>query len=86
MKRVNINGQDFTFDVVQKMSDGSEYAVCTCGRRKGDYAFLDIDNGVQFENENRIVAKPKETFFIPRGFHYWGGELRCNETWRKQWA
>ena len=88
MKRFIVNGQELTFDVVQTMGDGSEYAVCTCGNRKGDYAFLDIGNGVQFENENRIVAEPyiKETFFIPRGFHCWGGELRCNETWRKQWA
>lgn len=88
MKRFIINGQTFTFDVVQDMGDGSEYAVCTDGRRKGDYAFIDIYNGVQFENENRIVAEPyiDNTFFIPRGYHYWGGELRCNETWRKQWA
>ena len=88
MKRFIINGQHFTFDVVQDMGDGSEYAVCICGSRKGDYAFIDIDNGVQFVNENRIVAEPyiNNTFSIPRGFHCWGGELRCNASWRKQWA
>lgn len=88
MKRFIIDGQELTFDVVQNMGDGSEYAVCICGSRKGDYAFLDVDNGVQFENENRIVAKPyiNTTFCIPKGFHCWGGELRCNETWRKQWT
>ena len=88
MKRFIVNGQHFTFDIIQDMGDGSEYAVCTCGSRKGDYAFLDIDNGVQFVNENRIVAEPyaNNAFSVPRGFHYWGGELRCNASWRKQWS
>ena len=83
-KKFYINNKVYTFDVIQDMYGGCVYAKC---RENGKYAFLDIENGVQFEDEHKIIAKPYDECksFIPAGFHYWGGELRHNVSWRSQW-
>jgi hypothetical protein len=87
MKKFLINGKVYTFDTIQNGNEGWEYAKC---RENGKCAFLDVYNGVQFEGENRVIAEPcierKNTFFVPRGFHCWGGELRHSASWRKQWG
>ena len=86
MKKFIINGKVYTFNVIQDMHDGCVYAKC---KDNGKYAFLDIENGVQFVGEHRVIAEPyderENTFSIPKGFHYWGGELRHNASWRSQW-
>ena len=86
MKRLVIDGKVYTFDVVQDMYDGCLYAKC---RENGKYAFLDDCGGVQFEGEHRVLADSynpnKSISFVPRGCHYWGGQIRNNATWRARW-
>ena len=86
MEKIRINGQLFTFDIVQSSNDGWKYGKC---RENGKYAFLDDCGGVQFEGEHRVLTDlynpDKSISFVLRGFHRWGGQIRNNAAWRAQW-
>lgn len=80
VKRYEVNGEVFTFDIVDSCNTlkGVMY-VATC-RENGKDAWLD-SNGVQFMGERRIEAK--EVFAqslpspsMPYGYSIWGGQIR----------
>ena len=89
IKKYLINGEVFTFKVVEEYTCKGEhygetcyYAVCTSLRHYGKCAWLDEQNGVQFEGEKRIVAEPY-TDSIYTSYTVWGGEIRPKYNWQK---
>ena len=97
MKKFLVNGEICNFDIIQtcKLHGEHEGEICYYAQclENGKYAWLDECNGVQFEGEDRVIAEPyaqpsvetRYSRFVPIGCHYWGGEIRNNEAWRKQW-
>lgn len=86
-KTYNHNGKFFDFVDIRTES-GCLYGRCNNLAHLDRWAWLD-DNGFQFEGENRVeaveVLSDKETVFVPYGCHFWGGEVRNNQAWRKAW-
>lgn len=82
------NGKTYDFVVVH-MECGMLYGECTTVPHRGKFAWLD-PNGFQFERERRVEATEVQyheqpCLIVPPGCHYWGGQIRNNAQWRKQW-
>jgi hypothetical protein len=89
MKKYLINGEVFTFKVIEEYTcKGKHYgetcyfAVCTSLRHYGKCAWLDEQNGVQFEGEKRIIAEPCAVHGYG-AYTLWGGEIRPRYNWQK---
>ena len=88
-KKYLINGEVFSFKVLEEYTCKGKlygevcyFAECTSLRHYGKRAWLDEQNGVQFEGEKRIIAEPYSD--NPCGLYYmWGGELRPRYNWQK---
>ena len=88
VKRYTVNGKTYTFDVsYEEMTRCGMMWLGVC-RENGKEAWLDAD-GVQFIGERRQsafeVVYNNFSSVVPYGCHYWGGEIRNNKQWRKQW-
>ena len=86
-KSYRYNGKTYDFVDVH-MGCGMLYGECTTTPHRGKFAWLD-PNGFQFCFERRVEAEEithdEQPMFIPHGCHYWGGQIRNNAQWRKQW-
>ena len=86
-KTYRFDGKTFNFSDVH-MEAGCRYGRCTHLSHYGKWAWLD-PNGFQFEREHRVEAVEvpycENTMVVPYGCHDWGGEIRNNAVWRKQW-
>ena len=86
-KTYRFNGKTLNFSDVH-MEAGCLYGRCTNLSHYGKWAWLD-PHGFQFEREHRVEAVEvpyyENTMAVPDGCHYWGGEIRNNSAWRKQW-
>lgn len=86
MKKYLINGKIYHFDVLEThklygehLGEACYYAKCT---DNGKFAWLDEENGIQFEGECRFIAEP----YIEHGYSayaLWGGEFRPKYNWQK---
>ena len=85
-KSYSVDGKVYDFTNVR--TEGRFlYGRCTTHPYKDRWAWLD-PYGFQIEGRRRIKAVEitrDSTLGIPHGCHYWGGEIRNNSTWRKQW-
>ena len=82
-KEYEIDGKRYSFENVE-LQCGMLYGYCPAVKK---WAWLD-PNGVQFERERRREAQEVHQtaqFMVPPGCHVWGGEVRNNAAWRKQW-
>ena len=88
IKQYIVNCNTYTFDVsYEEMTRCGMMWLGVC-RENGKEAWLDT-HGIQFVGERRqeahAVAYHDCSFVVPHGCHYWGGEIRNNAQWRKQW-
>lgn len=85
-KYYSVNGKTLHFTDIH-IEAGCLYGKCVTYPFCDKWAWLD-PNGFQFEGRRRTEAREMNisvTSGIPYGCHYWGGELRNNAEWRKQW-
>ena len=86
-KSYRYNGK--TYDFVDVHTEvGCLYGTCTTIPYRGKRAWLD-PHGFQFERGCRVEATEVSCrdygLVVPHGCHYWGGQIRNNAQWRKQW-
>lgn len=86
-KSYYLDGKTYDFTDVH-MEAGMLYGRCTTIPYRGKRAWLD-PHGFQFEQKRRVEAQEvpyrEHSLIVPPGCHYWGGEIRNNAQWRKQW-
>lgn len=86
MKKYTIGCKVYTFDILETHELCGEHKgeICYYGkcRENGKYAWLDEQNGVQFEGESRLIAEPY--YEHPFGaYSLWGGQFRPKYNWQK---
>ena len=86
-KSYRYNGKIYDFVDVHSVN-GMWCGECTTLPYRGALAWLD-PKGFQIHFNPRVEAEEithdEQTLFIPHGCHYWGGQIRNNAQWRKQW-
>ena len=83
MKKYNVNGVIYSFDVVSKEETRNGIVYLAKCRENGKDAWLD-DIGVQFCDESiRIKAKELTSFSLDDLNVLWGGELRPQYNFQK---
>lgn len=85
MKKYLVDGKVYHFDILETCKLGGKHTGTTCYYAKcpenGKYAWLDNENGIQFEGESRFVAKP----YVEHSFGsytLWGGQVRPMYNWQ----
>lgn len=78
MKKYLVDGKIYHFDIVEK-HQFCYFAKCV---ENGKFAWLDEENGIQFEGERRFIAEPytKHEYGV---CVLWGGEFRPKYNWQK---
>jgi hypothetical protein len=86
MKKYLVDGKIYHFEVLETHELRGEhlgevcfYAKCT---DNGKFAWLDEENGIQFEGESRFIAEPY-TEHCFSAYTLWGGEFRPRYNWQK---
>lgn len=86
-KSYRYNGKIYDFVDVH-YECGMLYGECTTVPYRGAFAWLD-DKGFQICVHPRVEAEEitsdEQHWVVPNGCHYWGGQIRNNAMWRKQW-